>query len=124
MLIAGPNEGAAITESSAHCCLKALLHKPHASSTEEWESQRHTVAMQSGKEQWDTLSRSENDVFSIDKPFKRSHLSVLVTFQHYSLCQPPQKKDVLHNTSASNNNINLQMEKGQTGSSQPLHDSI
>lgn len=94
--------------------LKTLLHKPPLSSNvEERESRRQTVPMQpaKGRKQQDTLCRSESHVFSTVQPFKRSQLSVLVTLQHYPLCQPAVMKDVLHNTSATNINISLQAEK-------------
>lgn len=97
------------------CYLKELLHKPPiASNTEERESHRHTVAMEPGKEQWDTLSRSDSDdsdVFSIIQPFKRSQLSVLVTLQQHPPRQPPEMKDVLHSTSTTKINISLQTDK-------------
>lgn len=106
-----------------YCYLKALLHKPPlASSTEQRESQRHAGAMQPGKEQWDTLSRSEREVFSIVKPFKRSQLSVLVTFS--TVLSATRNEKFLHNISATNINISLQTEKRQRRRSQPLHDSI
>lgn len=124
MLIAAPNEDAAVTESSA-----LLLPKPALSSHfqyKERESHRHTVAMQPGKDQWDALSRSGSVVFSIVQPFKRSQLSTLVTLQQYPLWQPPEMKDVLHNTSANlyQPQFTDREEGTNTGRPQPLDDSV